>query len=327
VRAKVQYLVERLKAIKESKVSVFEFHNSLSANTDRVKSSSNQGIQYLKDTLTPRKENLGNGDFKIKFQKNAISLNMDNPSFRKLTKKDLQTTAEEEKQMSLTLRTGKKYDSHKNKPIMMPYNKSSLKAVKVRKDSIDSFESEDANVNNDNFDELDTNNKRTLLKKIVLDCNDKKLSMNGEANSKRTGSEIRSKKMFENFKKEANQDFSQTFNNFFIKKSKANEMKNEKIKSFSRKDIHVIDFINLIENDPKTERNFKSILSQNSSIISYPDKNALTSRIEKRLAPAKMIKIKQTASKKKRYKSSVSMKIEEKLINHMKIVKISKPGL
>jgi hypothetical protein len=310
-----------------SKVSVFEFQNCLSAQTDRVKSSSNQRVQYLKDTLTPRKENLGSGDFKIKLTKNAISLNMDNPSYRMNTKKDFQTTVEEEKQMSLTLRLAKKYDSQKNKPIVIPFNKSNTKAVKVIKDSIDSFESEDVNVHNDNFDELDTNNKRTILKKIVFNCNEKKLSNNEETKSKRTGSEIRSKRKFENLKKEGNQDFSQTFHNFFNKKSKAIEMKKEKIKSFSRKDIHVIDFNNLIENDAKTERNFKSILSQNTSMVSYLDKNLLTSRNEKRLAPAKMIKIKQTASKKKRYKSSVSMKVEEKLINHMKIVKISKPGL
>lgn len=324
VKAKVQYLVERLKAIKESKVNVFEFQNSQSANIYKVKSSSNQKTQMYNESINTKKENLF-PDYRIKLTKNAISLNMDIPSFRKVEKKDFNTLYSEEKTMSLTLRKGKLNSMNKNDPVVLPFDKSCSKVVQVRNDTIISLESEIPNDNNNIIEELDSNNKRTILKKIILEYNDKKYN-NAETKSKRTGSEIKSKGKFENLKNEDKKDFSLTFQNYFPKKKNKIEKVTTKKSSFSRKDIHVIDFNNLFDNEAKTERNFNSILSQNNNSIYNPERNALTSRNEKRLAPAKMIKIKQNAAKKKRYKSSISMKIEEKLINHMKIVKLSKQG-
>ena len=312
IESKVKYLVERLKIIKESKVSMFDtqnrddFHKLGRSQSRDIKSL---GKIYLVDdnNINRLKKNVFNINLSL-FSKPGITDNIksDDELIRKPFDKASSSSIINDK-----INGKKKLISkmtNRKGLILSLIPKNSLNALSIKEETMSNADVQNSLNNLGSNEEENTQ----ILKKMIISESSKDFFM------KRKSSEIITKQGFEQHQIDDTQkkDFpSFTLQNYF-----KNHVKIESRKDLltSRSDIHIIDMLNIIDNGQRNkDRNNKSAQSISSLLFEKDKKNL---RIEKMLAPINIMRKKKNESKSIRYKHSSTMKIEEKLLNQMKII-------
>ena len=251
----------------------------------------------------------------IKFHKNILNINF-NVKFKNknIEAKDANGELHRNQNYINSLSPEKKNDNLRKEKItnkLSPLKTNLLSPIKKNITKTPSAKEET------NLSETDYQNSFNLIN--FNKQTSKKVSATNNQNKSQLKSALTKRNIFEIKKQDDNKHYNKNKDIAFMLFENLYKNKVDNRKHYhNRNSLHIIDVLNEFDNYKNNDKNEKLVLSNSCSNF------FLTSKIEKKLAPAKNIKKKQTASKTIRYKINSSMKIEEQLFNQGKILKIKK---